>query len=196
MFLEISNSMKERMEYLESLDEQDRNDGTKRLERLRQIPPETGKFLALIAANSPAGEFVEIGTSAGYSAMWISLAVKERNIKLKTFELLESKIILAKETFQKAEVEDYVELIEGDALKHITKLKNIAFCFLDCEKEMYEPCWEILSDKFVKGGILAADNAINHYDTIKPMIEKAMNDNRFDSLVVPIGKGELICRKK
>ena len=196
MFLEISNNIIERMKYLELIDEQDRKDGTTRLERLRQIDPETGKFLSLIAANSPQGEFVEIGTSAGYSAMWISLVVMERNIKLKTFELLESKIKLAKETFQKAEIEHYIELIEGDALEHIKKLNNIAFCFLDCEKEMYEPCWDILSDKFVKGGFLVADNALNHYKTIKPMIDKTMNDNRFDSLVVPIGKGELICRKK
>jgi predicted O-methyltransferase YrrM len=47
----------------------------------------------------------------------------------------------------------------------------------------------------VKGGLLVADNAINHYKTLKPMIEKALSDERVDALIVPIGKGELLCRK-
>jgi len=196
MFSEITPRMLERMAFLEDLDKKDRDDGTPRMQRLRQIPPETGKFIALLASNCPPGQLVEIGTSAGYSTMWLSLAAKERNIKVKTFELLEEKIRTARETFNKAGIKDVVELIEGDALLNIRRTENVAFCFLDCEKEMYEPCWEIMSDKIVQGGMLVADNAINHYQTIKPMIEKAMNDTRFDSLVVPIGKGELVCRRK
>ena len=47
----------------------------------------------------------------------------------------------------------------------------------------------------VKGGILIADNAINHKETLQPMIDKALNDERVDSLIVTQGKGELLCRK-
>ena len=103
---------------------------------------------------------------------------------------------MAKETFNKTGIEDFVELIEGDALVNIRQTENVAFCFLDCEKELYLSCWEIMSDKIVKGGILIADNAISHFETIKPMIEKAQKDERFDSIIVPIGKGELVCRRK
>jgi caffeoyl-CoA O-methyltransferase len=195
MFNEITSAMRERMAFLEALDKNDRDDGTPRMRRLRQIPPETGKFIAMLASNCPPGQFVEIGTSAGYSTMWLSLAAGERNIKIKTFELLQEKIRMARETFKKAGIEGVVELIEGDALLNIRQVEDVAFCFLDCEKEMYEPCWEIMADKIVKGGLLVADNAITHYQTIKPMIEKALNDKRFDSLVVPIGKGELVCRR-
>lgn len=46
----------------------------------------------------------------------------------------------------------------------------------------------------VKGGILVADNATNHYDKLKPFIERALNDKRVDALIVPIGTGELVCR--
>ncbi len=56
------------MSYLESIDKIDKEDGTPRMEKLRQIPPETGKFISLIASNCPEGEFIEIGTSAGHSA--------------------------------------------------------------------------------------------------------------------------------
>lgn len=196
MFELISDEMKKRMEILEEMDRKDRLDGTERLKRLRQIPPETGKFLALTAANAPEGKFVEIGTSAGYSTMWISLAAKERDEWVLTHELLPEKIKLAKETFREANIEEYVELVEGDALENLKKIDNIAFCFLDAEKEIYEQCYDLIIPKLVNGGILVADNAINHYETLKPMIDKALNDPRVDALVVPIANGELVCRKK
>jgi predicted O-methyltransferase YrrM len=196
MFELMDEKIKNRMKYLEDIDQVDRNDDTPRMERLRQIPPETGKFITLIASNCPEGEFIEIGTSAGYSTLWLSLLALERKIKIKTFEILPAKIQLAKETFRKAGIEDSVELIEGDALNYLDKLERISFCFLDAEKEIYESCWDIVSGKIISGGILIADNAINHRETIQPMIDKSLNDNRYDSMIVPIGKGELVCRKR
>lgn len=184
------------MEYLEEIDKKDRNDGTQRLQRLRQIPPETGKFIAILAANCPVdGEFIEIGASAGYSTLWLSLTAKELGIKIKTFEVLPEKIKLAKETFKVTGVENYVDLIECDFLTYVNKLKKIAFCFLDAEKEIYLDCFIAIATRLIPNGLLVADNAINHYETIKPMIDIAMGDYRFDCLTVPIGKGEFICRR-
>ena len=67
MFNNIPESIIQRMKYLEAIDSQDRQDGTPRPQRLRQIPPETGQFIALMAASAPTGQILEIGTSAGYS---------------------------------------------------------------------------------------------------------------------------------
>lgn len=196
MFNNIPEKVLERMNYLFEIDKNDRNDGTPRLERLHQIPPETGKFIALQLASSPEGKAVEIGTSAGYSSMWLGLACRETNKKLFTFELLEEKIKLAKETFELTTFNDVITLVEGDALNNLDSFDDIAFCFLDCEKSMYYECYEKIIPKMVKGGILVADNAINHYDALKPMIDLALNDERVDSVVIPIGKGELLCRKR
>ena len=88
-----------------------------------------------------------------------------------------------------------IELIEGDARDYIPKYKNIAFCFLDAEKDVYEDCYNLVIPNMVKGGIFVADNAINHYETLKPMLDQALADERVDALIVPIGKGELVCRK-
>jgi caffeoyl-CoA O-methyltransferase len=195
LLLKIPELVKKRMKYLEELDANDRGDGTPRMQRLRQIPPETGRFLSIIAASAPKGDFIEIGTSAGYSTMWIVLACIEKGTKIKTFEILGEKIELAKETFQQTKIEDYVDLIEGDARDYLKEEKNISFCFLDAEKEVYSDCYDLIIPNMVKGGLLVADNAINHYETLKPMIQKALSDERVDSLVVPIGKGELLCRK-
>jgi len=195
MFHNIPEKVRKRMEYLEEIDSMDRNDGTPRLKRLRQIPSETGKFISLLAASAPKGEFIEIGTSAGYSTMWIALACKLLGSKINTFEILKEKIKLAKETFKETDMENYIELIEGDARNYLKDYNNIAFCFLDAEKEVYEECYDLVVPNMVKGGILIADNAINHYEALKPMLDKALTDQRVDALIVPIGKGELLCRK-
>ena len=195
MFSEMTSEMRNRIQYLQKIGAADRTDGTERQKRLRQIPPETGKFLDLLASNCPNGQFIEIGTSAGYSSLWISMALKKGH-KLRTFEILHEKVMLAKETFEASKVTDKIELIEGDFLKMNDDVDRIAFAFIDCEKEIYNKCFDILSNRLVSGGLIVADNAISHYDHIKPMIMLAETDNRFDTLTVPIAKGEFICRRK
>lgn len=195
MFDNITEDIKKRMRYLEEKNERQRKERTPGSERLRQISPETGKFLAMLASNCPQGNFIEIGTSAGYSTMWISLACRERDIKVKTYEILPQKVKLAKETFKLAGIENYVELYEGDVLEYLEDVKDISFCFLDAAKDVYEQCYDIIIPNMKRNGILVADNAISHQDILKPMLEKAINDDRVDSLIVPIGNGELVCRK-
>ncbi len=195
MLHDIDKKILERMRLLEEVDTADRIDGTDRMKRLRQIQSQTGKFLALMFSMAPRGTAIEIGTSAGYSTLWLTLAAKKRDQRIITFELLEDKIKMAKETFHMAGVEHIVELIEGDARELLMNYNDISFCFLDAEKEDYERYYDLIIPKMVKGGVLVADNAINHKETLEPMLNKALEDNRVDALIVPIGKGELICRK-
>jgi caffeoyl-CoA O-methyltransferase len=183
------------MRRLEEIDAQDRADGTPRLQRLRQIPPETGRFLAILAASAPAGDYVEIGTSAGYSALWLALACRTANRRLTTYEVLPEKARLAEETFSRAGVDDVVTLVVGDARQGLPETYRISFCFLDAEKEVYSDCYEMLVPQMIHGGILVADNAINHKVVLQPFLDRALQDDRVDALVVPIGKGELVCRR-
>lgn len=195
MFHNMPPTILERMRFLEELDVKDRTDGTPRLQRLRQIPPETGKFLALLAAGTPEGPILEIGTSAGYSTLWLAVAALALGRKVVTFEVLPEKVKLAQEIFRRAGVDETVELIAGDAREHLARYDNIAFAFLDAEKEVYGDCYELVVPRLAKGGLLVADNAINHRETLAPMLERALSDERVDALIVPIGKGELVCRK-
>ena len=114
---------------------------------------------------------------------------------LTTYEILASKSKIAAETFSEAQVGDVVTLVEGDFLAHVHQLEGISFCFLDAEKEVYGLCYEEVVPRMVPGGLLVADNAINHQLTLQPMIDAALSDPRVDSLVVPIGKGELVCER-
>jgi len=183
------------MRFLEAIDRRDRIDGTPRSQRLRQIPPETGKFIALLAASVPRGDIIEVGTSAGYSTLWLVLAAETHGGRVTTFEILPEKAALARETFHLAGVEDSITLIAGDARRHLIKLDEIAFCFLDAEKEVYDEIYELVVPRLVEGGLLVADNAINHREVLRPVLERALNDERVDAMIVPIGKGELVCRK-
>lgn len=195
MFHSIRPAVLERMRYLEARDAQDRDDGTPRMQRLRQIPPETGKFLALLLANAPQGDIIEIGTSAGYSTLWLALAAQAMNRRLTTFEVLPEKVELARETFRLASVDGTIELIADDARTRIETFDQIAFCFLDAEKAIYDEIYEMVIPRLVQGGLLVADNAINHREALQTMLDRASNDERVDALIVPIGKGELLCRK-
>ncbi len=195
MFHHLRPAMQARMRVLEERDAQDRQDGTPRLQRLRQIPPETGKFIALLAASAPDGAWLEIGTSAGYSTLWLALAAEACGRRVTTFEILPEKTALASETFRLAGVEAFVEPIAADARPHIGRYDPIAFCFLDAEKEVYGEIYELVVPRLAPGGLLIADNAINHRLQLQPMLERALQDERVDALIVPIGSGVLLCRK-
>ena len=195
MFHDIPRAIEERMRFLVSVDRKDRLDGTPNARRLRQIPAETGRFIALLAAASPQGSWLEIGTSAGYSTMWLALACREAGRKLVTFEVMEEKVRLARETFRAAGSEETVELVAGDAREYLDDFKEISFCFLDADKDVYLDCYEKVVPNLVKGGLLAADNATTHKEILTPMLDRALNDDRVDALVVPIGSGVLVCRR-
>ncbi|BCY17417.1 MAG: O-methyltransferase [Chloroflexi bacterium] len=191
MFHTIPSAISARMLYLEEIDTRDRADNTPRLQRLRQIPPETGRFIALMAVGAPEGEIVEIGTSAGYSTLWLTLAGRQ----VTTFEILPEKVALARESFASCGVNHQITLVEGDARDYLSGIKNIAFCFLDAEKEVYADCYDLVIPRLVPGGLLVADNAISHQATLQPLVDQALADPRVDALVVPLGNGELVCRK-
>jgi predicted O-methyltransferase YrrM len=195
MFHNIPGAFLDRMQYLEQVDARDRTDGTPDLQRLRQIPREVGKFLSILAASAPKGIFLEIGTSVGYSTLWLAIACLETARKLTTFELSAEKATMARETFRATGLENLVDCVEGDARERLNNYEQISFCFLDAEKVIYLECYEIIVPRMVKGGLLVADNVISHRESLCPFIERAISDERVDALIVPIGLGELVCRK-
>jgi len=196
MFHDIPGIVLQRMRELELRDQEDRSDRTPFPQRLRQVPPETGRFLALLLAMAPGGDCIEIGASGGYSALWLALACWATDRRLVTYEVLPAKAERARETFAQAGVGDVVTLVEGDFLARAEGLGQVGFCFLDAEKDDYAACYDIVVPRLVCGGLLVADNALSHRETLGPMIDRAIADVRVDALVVPVGQGELVCRKR
>lgn len=195
MFHEITPDIRARLQWLEKQDSKDRIDGSQRSQRLRQIPRDTGRFLAVLAAGAPDGDIVEIGTSGGYSTLWLVVACIESGRQVTTFEIASDKVEIARETFRLAGVTDRVNLVHGDAKEFLKQRDGIAFCFLDAEKQDYQDFYDIVVPRLVPGGLLVADNVISHAETLGAVVSKADADERVDSVVVPIGKGELVCRR-
>jgi predicted O-methyltransferase YrrM len=195
MFHDIPEPISARMAELKDRGVRDRADGTPRMRRLREVPAEVGQFLAVLAAGAPAGRWVEIGTSAGYSTLWLALAARETGARVTTFEILEWKVELARETFGVAGVEDVVELVHADVRDGLAGADGISFAFLDSEKEDYAELYELVVPKLVRGGLLVADNVVDFPDEVQPMLDRAMADQRVDAVVVPFLTGQLLCRK-
>ncbi len=183
------------MKFLEDADVRDRTDSTPLAKRLKQITPEVGRLLSILVASAPTGDCLEVGTSAGYSTLWLAFACQISGHKLITFEILPEKIALARETFRIAGIENFVHQIQGDARQQIKNFRNVAFCFLDADKDTYMACYEAVIPNLVSGGILVADNITSHESELRPFVQHVLADKRVDAVVVPIGRGELVCRK-
>lgn len=196
MFLELTEQILLRMKVLEERDAAERRTGSRDPRRLRQIPRETGRFLALCAACAPQGAWVEIGTGGGYSTLWIASACRERGQKVVTVEIDPYKAGLARQTFHAAGVEDVVDLVVGDGVDQLGQFGRIAFLFLDADKEVYLPCYEKAVPVMVEGGLVLADNAISRRDALEGFLARALSDERVDATVVAVGEGLLFARKK
>ena len=196
MFHDIPEPVSARMAELKELGLRQRADGVPRLQRLREVPAEVGQFLAILAAGAPAGRWVEIGTSAGYSTLWLALAAREVGARVTTFEILEWKVELARETFSTARVEDVVDLVHADVRDGLAGVDGVSFAFLDSEKEDYLELYELVVPKLVTGGLLVADNVADFHDEVQPMLDRAAADPRVDAVVVPFLTGQLLCRRR
>ena len=195
MFAEIPAAMATRMHELEARDADERRRGLPAAERLCQVPPETGRLLALLAATAPAGEWLEVGTSAGYSTLWLALAARATGRRVRTLERAEWKLALARETFARAGVEDVVELVAGDAREALAGAGPIGFCFLDAAKSEHTDYYALAVPRLARGGLLVADNIVSHTEAMAPFMASAHADPRLDAAVLGVGKGLLLGRR-
>jgi len=182
---------------LEKKDEEERKLGIPSEDRMRNIPPETGRFLNMLVKASKARRVLEIGTSNAYSTIWLGLAAKEMGGKVITLEKDERKIMMARENLKRAELLAVVQIIEGDALKTIKKLRGpFDFVFIDAEKEDYLKYFDLVYPKTSRGGLIVADNAGSHAEELADYLERVRNHPGLESVHVPIGRGEEVSYKR
>jgi len=195
MFRDIPQSIEVTQGHLKALEAWRIAQGMERKRLLRQISPETGKLLALLLANCPAGNAAEVGTGAGYSALWLALACRATGRKLVTFELDEAKAALALHCLEAAAVLDVVELRQTDALEGLKGLSGISFCFIDAERDLARSAYEQALALLPTGGLIVVDNAISHAAEFQEFLYDAEMDPRVDAVIAPMDSGLLICRK-
>ena len=188
VFHDISANMRQVMRELEEQTERDQR-------ALRSVSVDVGRCLALLAMSAPQGAFLELGSSAGYSSLWLSLAARARGVTLTTVELDEKKVAMARENIARAGAGDSVQAVHGDALDYATRIEEIAFCFADLQPpEHNAKAYEKVVPRLVPGGWLVIDNVTSPRVQTE-ILNRAENDPRVDSVLLPFPKGDLICRK-
>lgn len=124
-----------------------------------EVPDTDGRVLRVVAESINAKEAVEIGTSTGYSGLWLSLALQTTGGKLTTFEIDAGRAAQARKHFQQAGVDGIVTVIEGDAHKNLQRVKGpVDLVFIDAEKEGYPDYLKQMLPKVRPGGLILAHN--------------------------------------
>ncbi len=153
-----ATNVKEEAKILSVLEDMSKN----RNYAMWNITPEEGRLLWVLTAAANAKHVVEIGTSNGYSALWFCLALRATGGKLTTHEIDPYRISLARKHFKNAGVSHLVTIVEGDAHKTVTQLKEpIDILFIDADKAGYFDYLNKLLPLVRPGGLILAHNTID-----------------------------------
>jgi predicted O-methyltransferase YrrM len=138
---------------------------------------------------------LELGTSAGFSTLFLAEGVIRTGGKVVTIELDPAKHQLARQHFEQAQVDGFIELIPGDIVtvlqeKHLAG-ESYDFIFIDADKGQYESYLELSSRLLTHGGTIVADNVMSHSQHLAQFVTSARALRGFNVDVVTIGSGLL-----
>jgi caffeoyl-CoA O-methyltransferase len=178
-----------------------------------QISPEQGRFMAFLVELLGVRRYLEVGVFTGYSSLAVALSMPPDG-RIVACDRSEEWTSVARRYWQEAGVSDKVDLRIGFALDTLDELlekgarSSFDFVFIDADKEgaleYYERGLELLR----KGGLFAFDNALwagrvadpmnNEPSTlgVRALNQRASNDPRVSSTLVPIGDGLLLATKR
>lgn len=141
-----------------------------RLLRLRNLEPETGALLNLLVRTLGARSVLELGTSNGYSTIWLAEAVAANRGRVTSIELDPARTAQAATNLAKAQLADNVDLNVGDAAEVLPRLPkaSVDVVFLDAERPEYPAYWDDLKRVTRRPALLACDNALSHADELAP----------------------------
>jgi predicted O-methyltransferase YrrM len=165
-----------------------------RLGRLRNLEPETAELLNVIVRATRARRVLEIGTSNGYSTLWLADAVEATGGRVQTLELDPHRTAQARANLERAGLEGLVELRTIGAGQALTEYANGAWelVFLDAERPEYPAYWENLRRALAPCATLAIDNAISHSDELAAFNRLLDGDPGVQSTLVPVGAGLIL----
>ena len=168
-----------------------------RSRKMLNITHDTGVFLALLVKASKAKKVLEIGTSNGYSTLWLADAVGEDGT-VTTIEQAPHKRAMAERNFQRAGLGPRIQQIEDEAGRFIATCDagEYDFIFLDSDRGQYADWWPSLQRILADGHLLVVDNAISHAHQMEDFNRLVAASDGYLSSLSPIGKGELVILKE
>jgi predicted O-methyltransferase YrrM len=165
-----------------------------RLARWRNVEPETAELLGVLVRAMGARRVLEIGTSNGYSTIWLGDAAQAVGGAVISLEVLAERTARARDHLAAAGLSDVVELRTVDAADALAGFDDTSFdlVFLDAERPAYVGYWPDLVRVLAQPGLLAVDNVLSHADEVADFRALVESDERVMSSVVPIGAGLLL----
>jgi predicted O-methyltransferase YrrM len=164
-------------------------------QRMRAVGPDTGQLINILAKSLSAPTILELGTSFGYSGIWLAQAARATGGRLITMELHDYKSAFAREMAAKAGLADYVDFQIGDAVEMIGELQTgVDFVLIDLWKDLYVPCLEVFYPKLNPGAILVADNMLGPDPNVKDYGKAVRAKPGITSVLLPVGSGIEVSR--
>jgi predicted O-methyltransferase YrrM/N-acetylglutamate synthase-like GNAT family acetyltransferase len=170
---------------------------SERPRRMLNITRDTGEFLAVLVRATQARRVLEIGTSNGYSTLWLAEAARAIGGRVTTVEYAAAKVALATENFARAGLAEHITLVHDDAGHLLAATPEAAYdlVFLDSERPEYAGWWPHLRRVLRPGGLLVVDNATSHAEQMQPLVDLVCADAEFTTSLVPVGNGEFLAVK-
>lgn len=165
-----------------------------RLERLRNVEPDTARVLALLVRATGARRLLEIGTSNGYSTVWLADALRSTGGAMLTVDTDAGRSAQAQRNLERAGLAERVEVRVEDAAETLRGEPDAArdMIFLDAERPLYVGYWPDLVRVLRPGGVLAVDNVISHAEQVAEFRALVIADERVSEALVPTGAGALL----
>jgi predicted O-methyltransferase YrrM len=165
-----------------------------RTERRRNLEPESARMLHLLVLATGARRVLELGTSNGYSTIWLADALAIGGGEMVSVDLDEGRLAGARENIARGGLEATVELRQEDAGAALrdSAAGSWDMIFLDAERPAYPDYWPDLVRVLRPGGLLAVDNVLSHADEVVEFRAAVGADARVTEALVPIGAGVLL----
>ena len=163
---------------------------------LLAVGPDTGRLINILARSLRAPTILELGTSYGYSGVWLAEAARATGGRLITMELADFKSAYAREMAGKAGLADHVDFKVGDAVQMISELPaGVDFVLVDLWKDLYVPCLKAFYPKLNPGAIIVADNMLRPATAEVKQYGRAVRAlPGITSVLLPVGSGIEISR--
>jgi predicted O-methyltransferase YrrM len=165
--------------------------------RMLNITRDTGEFLAVLVRATGARRVLEVGTSNGYSTLWLAEAARAIGGSVTTIESDANKAGLATANFRRAGLSPFITQVQDDAGQVLERSAASAcdLLFLDADRSKYSAWWPQLCRVLSPSGLLIVDNATSHVDEMAPFVALVKADAEFATSLVPVGKGEFLAVK-
>jgi predicted O-methyltransferase YrrM len=169
-----------------------------RLDRLRNVEPDSARLLAMLVRAAGARRVLELGTSNGFSTLWLADAARSIQGRVVSVDIDPNRTADAVAHLRAAGLDERVELRTEDAAHTLAGSPDAAWdlIFLDAERPAYAGYWPDLRRGLREGGLLLVDNVLSHPDEVSVLRGLIQEDPNVSEVLVPTGAGVLLILKE